>query len=167
MRHRSYVSGGTRLRTKSTPLPEPTKGRYGRLDDKAYRTGEDSYDKPRSRLITTDTSGILTDYYPRNKTHRNVGATSNMEGEMMSQGVTERQHGIVAHLGHRPGSGGVQRIRTKTTKGDRDFVCSIVYCSPEGVTDGRRPFVLEQSRQARSRANSVNNSGFGTSDKST
>jgi len=85
----------------------------------------------------------------------------------MSQGVIERQHGVVAHLGHRPGSGGAQQIRTKTTKEDRDFVRSTIYRSPEQVTDGGRPFVLEQRRQARSRANSVNNSGFGTGNTST
>jgi hypothetical protein len=85
----------------------------------------------------------------------------------MSQGVTERQHGVVAHLGHRSGSGDAGRIRTKTTKEDRDFVWSIIYCSPERVANGRQPFVLEQKGRVRSLADSVNNSGFGAGNAST
>jgi hypothetical protein len=86
---------------------------------------------------------------------------------LVSQGVTERQRGVVAHLGHQTGAGDTWRIRMKTTKEDRDFVWSTIYCSPERVANGRQPFVLEQKGRVRSLADSVNNSGFGAGNAST
>jgi hypothetical protein len=88
----------------------------------------------------------------------------------MTRDVTERNRTaarIVAHLGYRPGRDDARRIRTKTSKEGRDFVQSTLYCSPERVTNGRQPFVLEQRGQVRSRAESVNNGGFGAGDAST
>jgi len=85
----------------------------------------------------------------------------------LSQGVTERQHGVVAHLSHWSGSGDARRIRTKTTKEDRNFVWPTVYCSPERAANKRQPFVLEQKERVQSLADSVNNSGFGAGNVST
>jgi hypothetical protein len=84
----------------------------------------------------------------------------------VSQGVTKRQHGVVAHLSHQSGSDDFRRIRTKTTKEDRDFVWPTVYCSPERAANGRQPFVLKQKGRVRSLADSVNNSGFGVGNAS-
>ena len=85
----------------------------------------------------------------------------------MSQGVTERQHGVVAYLSHQSGPGDFRRIRTKTTKEDRDFVWPTVYCLPERAANERQPFVLEQKGRVRNLADSVNNSRFGVSNANT